>query len=116
VAVMYLGELVEVATSEQLYKNPLHPYTQALLSSVPVRDPRTKRERIVLPGDVPSPVNPPSGCRFHPRCPLAEDQCRRRDDICRVKWPEPLMIDGHMVRCHAVEEQQSAASPRTGSG
>jgi peptide/nickel transport system ATP-binding protein/oligopeptide transport system ATP-binding protein len=108
VAVMYLGELVELATSEELYKSPLHPYTRALLSSVPVRDPRTKRERIVLPGDVPSPANPPSGCRFHPRCPLAEDQCRRRDDICRVKWPEPLVIDGHMVRCHAVEEQRAS--------
>jgi len=111
VAVMYLGEIVELATSEQLYKNPLHPYTRALLSSVPIRDPRTKRERIVLPGDVPSPMNPPSGCRFHPRCPLAEDQCKRRDNICRVKWPEPLVIDGHMVRCHAVEEEQRKTSP-----
>jgi len=113
VAVMYLGEIVELATSEQLYKNPLHPYTRALLSSVPIRDPRTKRERIVLPGDVPSPMNPPSGCRFHPRCPLAEDQCKRRDNICRVKWPEPLVIDGHMVRCHAVEESTETHRERT---
>jgi oligopeptide/dipeptide ABC transporter ATP-binding protein len=100
VAVMYLGEIVESATSEQLYAEPMHPYTRALLSSIPTM------ERIVLQGDVPSPINPPSGCRFHPRCPLAEDQCRRRDDICKRISPKVLDIDGHQVRCHAVEEER----------
>ena len=108
VAVMYLGEIVELATSEQLYRNPLHPYTRALLSSVPVMDPTAKRERIVLQGDVPSPANPPAGCRFHPRCPLAEE-------ICRHKVPRELNLDGHLVRCHVVEreykgEAQTAAA------
>ncbi len=105
VAVMYLGEIVELATSEELYRNPLHPYTKALLSSVPVMDPTAKRERIVLQGDVPSPANPPAGCRFHPRCPLAEE-------ICRHKVPRELNLDGHLVRCHVVErEYKSDAQP-----
>ena len=96
VAVMYLGEIVEVATSDQLYQNPLHPYTQALLSSVPSLTPGAQRERVVLEGDVPSPMTPPKGCRFHPRCPLASD-------LCRQTAPRPLDLDGHVVRCHAVE-------------
>ena len=96
VAVMYLGEIVEMATSRQLYDNPLHPYTQALLSSVPTMDPKRRSKRIVLEGDVPSPIDPPAGCRFHPRCPQATDVCRRRP-------PQRLDLDGHMVRCHAVE-------------
>ncbi len=103
VAVMYLGEIVEVAGSEELYANPLHPYTRALLSAIPTMDPTRKRERIVLQGDVPSPINPPSGCRFHPRCPLAAETCRRKDDICKRISPAPQLIDGHLVRCHAVE-------------
>lgn len=108
VAVMYLGEIVELAKSEELYRNPLHPYTKALLSSVPVMDPTAKRERIVLQGDVPSPANPPPGCRFHPRCPLAEE-------ICRHEVPRELNLDGHLVRCHVVErevlgEPQAAAA------
>jgi oligopeptide/dipeptide ABC transporter ATP-binding protein len=98
VAVMYLGEIVETATSEQLYKNPLHPYTKALLSSIPSLDPTARRERIVLEGDVPSPINPPSGCRFHPRCPVVMDICKRIS-------PKPLDVDGHIVRCHAVEKE-----------
>jgi oligopeptide/dipeptide ABC transporter ATP-binding protein len=97
VAVMYLGEIVEMARSEQLYANPLHPYTKVLLSSIPTMDPQTRRKRIVLEGDVPSPVNPPAGCRFHPRCPRAMDICRREP-------PAPLDLDGHYVRCHAVAQ------------
>jgi oligopeptide transport system ATP-binding protein len=98
VAVMYLGEIVESGGSEDLYRRPLHPYTHALLSSVPVLNPARKRLRIVLPGDVPSSVDPPSGCRFHPRCPLAMP-------VCRTTVPPPLDLHGHTVRCHAVSEE-----------
>lgn len=97
VAVMYLGEIVELASSRELYQNPLHPYTHALLSSIPSMDPLKKRKRILLPGDVPSPINPPEGCRFHPRCPLATDAC------C-VGKPALVQIDGHQVRCHVPEQ------------
>ena len=98
VAVMYLGEIVETATSEDLYRNALHPYTKALLSSVPIDHPREKSRIITLEGDVPSPMNPPPGCRFHSRCPIAKDVCSRIS-------PQPLDLDGHIVRCHAVEEE-----------
>jgi oligopeptide transport system ATP-binding protein len=101
VAVMYLGEIVETAKCLDLYRNPLHPYTHALLSSVPTMDPTRKRKRIILEGDVPSPINPPSGCRFHPRCPLAMD-------VCRTTVPKELDFAGHKVRCHAVEQEFSA--------
>ena len=100
VAVMYLGEIVETAASDELYSNPLHPYTQALLSSIPTMEPTKHRDRIVLEGDVPSPINPPSGCRFHPRCPLAMD-------VCKQEAPRQLDLDGHLVRCHAVEQELS---------
>lgn len=99
VAVMYLGEIVELADSEDLYRNPLHPYTIALLSSTPPDSPTDQRARILLEGDVPSPINPPSGCRFHPRCPLAMP-------ICETDNPEPQIVQGHFIRCHAVAEGQ----------
>jgi oligopeptide transport system ATP-binding protein len=98
VAVMYLGVMVEMADRNELYEHPLHPYTKALLSAVPVPDPKKDRarRRITLVGDVPSPINPPSGCRFHPRCPLAEEQCSREDP----KWR--LVSPSHWVACHKV--------------
>lgn len=76
VAVMYLGKIVEMAESEELYKNPRHPYTRALLSAIPIPDPKPKAERIILTGDVPSPISPPTGCYFHPRCPMAIEDCK----------------------------------------
>jgi oligopeptide transport system ATP-binding protein len=96
IAVMYLGKIVELSPAEQLYTNPIHPYTEALLSAVPIPDPDVaeKRERIILEGDVPSPIEPPPACRFHPRCRYATDVCR---DI------EPPLVeyrDGHLAACH----------------
>ncbi len=95
VAVMYLGRIVELATANQLYTRPLHPYTEALLSAVPIPDPQVKRQRIMLQGDVPSPIRPPPGCHFHTRCPIA------RKGLCDVAAP-PLeqSTDGHWVACH----------------
>ncbi len=83
VAVMYLGQIVEMADSDELYKNPQHPYTKALLSAIPVPDPKPRAERIILTGDVPSPMNPPSGCHFHPRCANASDFCKT--DVPQLK-------------------------------
>ncbi len=94
VAVMYLGKIVEMAETEELFRNPRHPYTEALLSAVPVPDPDYQRERIILKGDVPSPVNPPSGCYFHPRCPYAQP-------ICKEQEPPFIDIGGeHFASCH----------------
>ena len=94
VAVMYLGQLVEVADKETLFANAQHPYTEALLSAVPIPDPTRKRNRIILSGDVPSPINPPSGCRFHTRCPYAEARCKVEIPLMRDLSP------GHSVACH----------------
>jgi peptide/nickel transport system ATP-binding protein/oligopeptide transport system ATP-binding protein len=96
IGVMYLGKMAELTGREELYKNPLHPYTQALLSAIPMPNPRLKRERIVLTGDVPSPLNPPSGCRFHPRCPLAVDICKQTEPAFEQKAAD------HWVACHLV--------------
>ena len=94
IGVMYVGKLVETSATEPLFEEPLHPYTQALLSAIPVADPEYKVERIILKGDVPSPANPPSGCRFHPRCPKAME-------ICSKEEPELKKVgDGRLVACH----------------
>lgn len=85
VAVMYLGKIVEKAQAEELYRNPKHPYTKALMSAIPVPDPRHKEERIILTGDVPSPINPPSGCHFHPRCPSAIEDCKTKVPTLELK-------------------------------
>ena len=87
VAVMYLGRVVEAAEAEELYRMPMHPYTRALMSAIPVPDPHAKEKRILLVGDVPSPINPPSGCHFHPRCPDRIEDCRHRDPALRLTRP-----------------------------
>jgi oligopeptide/dipeptide ABC transporter ATP-binding protein len=97
VAVMYLGRIVELADTTSLFERPQHPYTVALLSAVPVPDPRVARKRIILAGDVPSPVNPPPGCRFHTRCPLAEARCRTEVPVMKEVAP------GHFAACHLRE-------------
>jgi oligopeptide/dipeptide ABC transporter ATP-binding protein len=97
IAVMYLGRIVEYASKEAIFRNPKHPYTKALLSAVPVPDPTLKREKIVLQGDVPSPVNPPKGCHFHTRCPFAEEICRKESPTLRE------VTTGQLAACHFAE-------------
>lgn len=94
IAVMYLGKIVEIGSFEQIYRSPKHPYTKALISAVPEPDPKKKKEKFIPQGEVPNPINPPPGCRFHPRCPFAKD-------ICKTKEPELKDVgDGQMVACH----------------
>lgn len=99
VGVMYLGKLVEMTASKDLYQEPLHPYTKALMSAIPIPDPKAKEERIPLTGEVPSPVDPPTGCNFHPRCPFAEDICRQEEPKFKEVKPE------HYAACHLVAEE-----------
>jgi oligopeptide transport system ATP-binding protein len=110
VAVMYVGKIVELADRDDLYDNPLHPYTQALLSAIPIPDPaiEARRKRIILTGDIPSPVAPPSGCRFHTRCPIAFDRCKV--DVPAFKEYQP----GHFAACHWVEEHGGNAPELSG--
>ncbi|MDW8395096.1 MAG: ABC transporter ATP-binding protein [Anaerolineae bacterium] len=102
VGVMYLGKLVELTDRETLFRDPLHPYTKALLSAIPIPDPTVKRERMILQGDVPSPVNPPRGCRFHTRCPFAVDKCRVEEP------PLEELRPGHLAACWVAKEQLAA--------
>ncbi|HEY4434057.1 MAG TPA: dipeptide ABC transporter ATP-binding protein [Candidatus Cybelea sp.] len=105
VAVMYVGKIVELADRDALYERPMHPYTQALLSAIPIPDPvlEKRRKRIVLTGDIPSPVNPPPGCRFHTRCPVAFERCKIEEPPLREYAP------GHFAACHWVEEHGGKA-------
>jgi peptide/nickel transport system ATP-binding protein len=97
IAVMYLGRIVELADRDALFGDPQHPYTQALIAAAPIADPRAKREQIIVEGEVPSPMNPPTGCHFHPRCPYAIDRCRREEPALKK------MTDGRLVACHLRE-------------
>jgi len=114
VGVMYLGQIVETAPAKALYDRPLHPYTRALLSAVPVPNPRRTRSRILLKGDVPSPMNPPAGCRFHPRCPEAMPLCAEDPPLTRAAAAD------HLVRCHLYRDSPAwtpePPAPATGAG
>lgn len=107
VGVMYLGKMVEMASRDDLYRDPLHPYTQALMSAIPVPDPTLKRQRIILQGDVPSPLNPPTGCRFHTRCPLAFDKCSQEEPVFKDYGRD------HYAACWLLETGEPGASKIT---
>jgi peptide/nickel transport system ATP-binding protein/oligopeptide transport system ATP-binding protein len=107
VGVMYLGKMVEMATRDDLYEDPLHPYTQALMSAIPIPDPTAKRQRVILEGDVPSPLNPPTGCRFHTRCPLAFDKCSQEEPPFKDYGEE------HYAACWLLETGEKGASKLT---
>ena len=98
VAVMYVGKIVELSGVDQLFETPRHPYTEALLSAVPVPDPKRKKKRVALTGEVADPARPPSGCAFHPRCPYAEDRCK--EEVPELREVAP----GQFVRCHLAED------------
>ena len=99
---MYLGSIVETGTSEQLFYQPLHPYTQALISAIPKTSPKDDKNRIILSGEVPTAANPPSGCKFHTRCKYATEKCRQ-------EIPQDIEVEpGHFVRCHLVEKRTGA--------
>jgi oligopeptide/dipeptide ABC transporter ATP-binding protein len=97
IAVMYLGKIVEMTDKYSLFDNPLHPYTKALISAIPIPDPTHDKKRVILEGDVPSPINPPSGCRFHTRCPIAKDICSQEEPVFEEK------AEGHFAACHFVK-------------
>jgi peptide/nickel transport system ATP-binding protein len=107
VAVMYVGKIAEIAPTEELFNEPKHPYTAALMSAVPVPDPRVRSQNITLEGEVPSPANPPTGCYFHPRCPFAIDTCRTQTPILEEITP------GHYVSCHRARELKLAGMGQT---
>ncbi len=107
VGVMYLGKMVEMASRDDLYRDPLHPYTQALMSAIPIPDPTLKRQRVILEGDVPSPLNPPPGCRFHTRCPLAFDKCSQEEPPFKDYGNE------HYAACWLLETGEKGASKLT---
>ena len=98
IGVMYLGSMVEFGSKEDIFANPLHPYTQALFSAIPQPDPDVKMNRIILKGDIPSPANPPKGCRFHTRCPYATDKCKEEVPAYKDYG------NGHFVACHLLEK------------
>ncbi|MCP5455570.1 MAG: ATP-binding cassette domain-containing protein [Thermotogae bacterium] len=101
IAVMYLGKIAELTSKEKLFEKPMHPYTVSLMSAIPVPDPEVKKKRIILKGDVPSPLNPPKGCRFHPRCPIAKDICSK------IEPPLKMIEEDHYVSCHFAGEFRS---------
>jgi peptide/nickel transport system ATP-binding protein len=110
IAVMYLGNIVELADRASLFARPQHPYTEALLSAVPVPDPGAAKKRIILKGDVPSPINPPPGCRFHTRCPYAFDRCSKEEPQLRE------VLSGHFAACHLRDDDPATASPIVPNG